>query len=96
MSPQLITADQITQPYDAVLLAVKGFQLEAALADLAKAIGPETMMLPVLNGMRHMDILAERPSALSTERPAYFLKPKKRGPDQWAPVISRATSVRDR
>ena len=25
-----------------------------------------------------------------------FLKPKQRGPDQWAPVISRATSVRDR
>ena len=36
------------------------------------------------------------PSALSTERPAHFLKPKKRGPDQWAPVISRATIVRDR
>src|SRR5450759_1535586 len=36
------------------------------------------------------------PSALSTERPARFLKPKKRGPDQWAPVISRATIVSDR
>ena len=36
------------------------------------------------------------PSALSTERPAPFLKPKKRGPDQWAPVISRATMVSDR
>ena len=57
--PQLITADQVTQPYDAVLLTVKGFQLEAALADLARAVGPETMILPVLNGMRHMDILAK-------------------------------------
>jgi 2-dehydropantoate 2-reductase len=60
LNPQLITADQTTQPYDAVLLAVKGFQLEAALADLARPVGPETMILPVLNGMRHMDILAER------------------------------------
>src|SRR5579863_3232464 len=60
LNPQLTTADRITQPYDAVLLTVKGFQLEAALADLARAIGPETMILPVLNGMRHMDILAGR------------------------------------
>jgi trehalose-6-phosphate synthase len=31
-------------------------------------------------------------TTLSTERPARVLKPKKRGPDQWAPVISRATT----
>jgi 2-dehydropantoate 2-reductase len=60
LNPPLITADGITQPYDTVLLTVKGFQLEAALADLARATGPETMILPVLNGMRHMDILAGR------------------------------------
>lgn len=55
--PQLVTADAIAQPYDAVLLTVKGFQLDAAMADFAPAIGPETMILPVLNGMRHMEIL---------------------------------------
>jgi 2-dehydropantoate 2-reductase len=60
LHPQLVTADGIQRTYDAVLLTVKGFQLEAALADLAPAIGPETMILPVLNGMRHMDLLAER------------------------------------
>ena len=60
LRPQLATADAIAQPYDAVLLTVKGFQLDAALADLAPAIGPETMILPVLNGMRHMEVLAER------------------------------------
>jgi 2-dehydropantoate 2-reductase len=60
LNPQLITADQVTQHYDAVLFAVKGFQLDAAVADLARAVGPETMILPVLNGMRHVDILAER------------------------------------
>lgn len=60
LQPKLITADQITQSYDAVLLAVKGFQLDAALDHMAPAIGPETMILPVLNGMRHMDVLARR------------------------------------
>jgi 2-dehydropantoate 2-reductase len=60
LHPRLITAEELEAPYDAVLLTVKGFQLDAALADLAPAIGPETMILPVLNGMRHMDVIARR------------------------------------
>jgi 2-dehydropantoate 2-reductase len=60
LHPNLITAEELEAPYDAVLLTVKGFQLDAALADLAPAIGPETMILPVLNGMRHMDVMARR------------------------------------
>ncbi|MGH8739093.1 MAG: ketopantoate reductase family protein [Burkholderiales bacterium] len=60
LPPKLVTADWIDGPYDAVLLAVKGFQLDAALDQIAPAIGPETMILPVLNGMRHMDVLARR------------------------------------
>jgi len=60
LQPNVATAEAITGPYDVVLLTVKGFQLEAALNDLAPAVGPKTMILPVLNGMRHMDLLAER------------------------------------
>jgi 2-dehydropantoate 2-reductase len=60
LQPQLVTAEAITGPYDAVLLTVKGFHLDAALEDMAPAVGAETMILPVLNGMRHMEILAER------------------------------------
>jgi 2-dehydropantoate 2-reductase len=60
LQPTLVTADEIKKCYNAVLLTVKGYQLEAALKDIAPAIGPDTMILPVLNGMGHMDILAER------------------------------------
>jgi 2-dehydropantoate 2-reductase len=60
LSPDVITAESITGPYDVVLLTVKSYQLEASLDDLAPAIGPDTMILPVLNGMRHMDRLAKR------------------------------------
>src|SRR5262249_41696212 len=49
LHPKLITPDALRELYDAVLLAVKGFQLEAALDDIAPAIGRETMILPVLN-----------------------------------------------
>jgi 2-dehydropantoate 2-reductase len=47
-------------PYDLVLLAVKAHALEGAMDDMVPAVGPETAILPVLNGMRHLDALAAR------------------------------------
>ncbi|MGH7066159.1 MAG: 2-dehydropantoate 2-reductase [Acetobacteraceae bacterium] len=58
--PKLITARQIAEPFDLVLLAVKGFALEAVVADFAAAVGPETMIVPLLNGMRHLDLMRAR------------------------------------
>jgi len=60
LAPQLVTADAIEAPFDAVLLTVKAFSLAAALDDMAPAVGRDTMILPVLNGMRHVDRLTER------------------------------------
>lgn len=60
VSPKLVATADLTTPFDAVLLAVKAYALEAALDDVAPAIGPETVIVPVLNGMKHMDALVER------------------------------------
>ena len=60
LSPRLVTAGNIGGPFDAVLLTVKAFSLDAAIDDLAPAFGPETMILPVLNGMKHVGILTAR------------------------------------
>jgi 2-dehydropantoate 2-reductase len=60
VQPKLATAGEIDGTYEAVLLTVKSFALEAALEDLAPAVGEGTIILPVLNGMRHMDRLAAR------------------------------------
>ena len=60
LSPKLITADKIDAPYDIIFLSVKAYALEAAMNDFAAAVGPETMIFPVLNGMRHIDILTKR------------------------------------
>jgi 2-dehydropantoate 2-reductase len=57
---KLVTADRLSGPYDAILLTVKAFSLESAISDMAGAVGPESMILPVLNGMRHVDVLAGR------------------------------------
>ena len=60
LAPKLVTAGEIEAPFDAILLTVKAFSLNAALDDLAPAVGPDTMILPVLNGMRHVDTLIAR------------------------------------
>jgi 2-dehydropantoate 2-reductase len=60
LHPSVVTAEQIAGTYEAILLTVKGFQLDAALNDIAPAVGPDTMILPVLNGMNHMDAIARR------------------------------------
>ena len=60
ITPKLVSADKIDTPYDVVLLSVKAYALEAAMNDFAAAVGPETMIFPVLNGLRHVELLAKR------------------------------------
>lgn len=60
LAPKLVTADAIAAPYDVVLLTVKAFALEAALRDLVPAVGPDSMIVPALNGMRHVAALTAR------------------------------------
>ena len=60
VTPKLVTAEEIDTPYDLVFLSVKAYGLEAAMNDFAAAVGPETLIFPVLNGMRHIDLLTKR------------------------------------
>jgi 2-dehydropantoate 2-reductase len=60
IKPQVITPDQIRTPYDVIFLSVKSFALHRAITEMASAVGPETMIYPALNGMRHLDILSDR------------------------------------
>ena len=60
LRPKLVTAGNLAGPFDAVLLTVKAFSLDAALDDLGPAVGPETIILPVLNGMKHVDTIIAR------------------------------------
>src|SRR5205823_8460157 len=60
ITPKLVSAEEIDTPYDLIFLSAKAYALEAAINDFAAAVGPETMILPVLNGMRHVDLLTKR------------------------------------
>jgi 2-dehydropantoate 2-reductase len=60
LHPRLILADEIAGSYDLIILCVKAYSLEAAINDFAPAVGPGTMILPLLNGMRHLELLARQ------------------------------------
>src|SRR3954454_18939681 len=60
LHPRMVLTGEVSSPYDLVLLAVKAYSLSAAMDDLAPAVGAETAILPVINGMRHLDVLTER------------------------------------
>jgi 2-dehydropantoate 2-reductase len=55
-----IVSGQIEAPYDLVLVACKAYDLESAMDGFAPAVGPDTAILPLLNGLRHLDVLSER------------------------------------
>jgi 2-dehydropantoate 2-reductase len=55
-----VLAEGIEAPFDLVLLGCKAYDLPAAMESFAPAVGPHTAILPFLNGMRHLDSLAER------------------------------------
>lgn len=57
VEPSLVTAATLADTYDLVLVTVKASGLAGALADLSPAVGPDTMLIPFLNGMAHMDAL---------------------------------------
>jgi 2-dehydropantoate 2-reductase len=59
-SPPTVLAGEIRQPFDVVLLSCKSYDLDDAISALAPAVGPETAVVPLLNGMRHLDVLDER------------------------------------
>jgi 2-dehydropantoate 2-reductase len=59
LQPKVITAQELSSPYDIIFLGVKTPALSQAIADMKAAVGPETMIYPALNGMRHIDTLAQ-------------------------------------
>jgi 2-dehydropantoate 2-reductase len=59
-SPPTVQADRLDKAFDLVLLSCKAFDLEDAIKSFAPAVGPKTAILPLLNGMKHLDILEQR------------------------------------
>jgi 2-dehydropantoate 2-reductase len=56
-NPPTAQADTLRDKFDAVLLSCKAFDLDDAIKSLAPAVGPDTAIIPLLNGMRHLETL---------------------------------------
>ena len=56
-NPPTVQADKLAETFDAVLLRCKAFDLDDAIASFAPAVGSQTAIMPMLNGMRHLYVL---------------------------------------
>ena len=56
-NPPNVQADKLNEKFDVVLLSCKAFDLEDAIKSFAPAVGPQTAIIPLLNGMKHLDVL---------------------------------------
>jgi 2-dehydropantoate 2-reductase len=59
-NPPTVLAEKLTEKFDAVLLSCKAFDLADAIKSFAPAVGPQTSIIPMLNGMLHLDVLDEK------------------------------------
>jgi 2-dehydropantoate 2-reductase len=56
-NPPTVQADTLKDHFDVVLLSCKAYDLDDAIRSFAPAVGPNTAIVPLLNGMRHLDVL---------------------------------------
>jgi len=59
-APPTVAADKVGKDYGLILLSCKAYDLAGAIDSFAPAVAPDTAIVPVLNGMRHLDELAQR------------------------------------
>jgi 2-dehydropantoate 2-reductase len=59
VKPQIATADRVGGPYDLIMLTAKHYDLGQAIDAIRPGVGPQTAVLPMLNGLVHLDRLAE-------------------------------------
>ena len=55
-----VTSGSEGGPYDIVLLTCKAYDLDSAIEAVAPAVGANTTVVPLLNGMRHLEALDAR------------------------------------
>jgi 2-dehydropantoate 2-reductase len=59
-NPPTVQADKLNEKFDAVLLSCKAFDLDDAVRSFAPAVGAQTAIIPLLNGMLHLDVLDKK------------------------------------
>jgi 2-dehydropantoate 2-reductase len=55
-----LLAEEVREPFDVVLLSCKAYDLDSAIEAISPALGGQSAVLPLLNGLVHMTVLNER------------------------------------
>lgn len=56
-SVKVLTLFDSAAPFDLILLSCKAYDLDSAIAAIRPAVGANTRILPLLNGLKHFDVL---------------------------------------
>jgi 2-dehydropantoate 2-reductase len=59
-APKLVTSDTLRESFDLIVLSCKAYDIGDAMESFAPAIGQQSAILPLLNGMSHLDDLDRR------------------------------------
>lgn len=60
ITPKLVTKETLKETFDVIILTCKAFDLDSAMEAIAPAIGEQSVIVPLLNGVRHIDRLVAR------------------------------------
>src|ERR1700749_5060109 len=56
-NPPTVLAENLKTTFDVIILSCKAYDLDNAITSFAPAVGPDTAIIPFLNGMKHLDVL---------------------------------------
>ncbi|MDN3017421.1 ketopantoate reductase family protein [Paenibacillus sp. BSR1-1] len=59
LNPKTIIAGEEAGSFDVILLSTKAYHLEEAMESITQYVGEETIILPLLNGILHIDKLVD-------------------------------------
>ena len=59
-SPPTVQAGTLDRSFDVIVVSCKAYHLPQVIEDMAPAVGPQTVIVPLLNGMQHLDRLDAR------------------------------------
>ncbi|WP_421383759.1 ketopantoate reductase family protein [Bacillus salacetis] len=60
LKPKTLVSGEHPVPYDVIILSVKAYHLQGVMESIDPYVGENTMILPLLNGISHVDRLVER------------------------------------
>jgi 2-dehydropantoate 2-reductase len=60
ITPRVVTKDELSAHFDVIMLSCKAYDLESSIESITPAVGEQSVILPLLNGVLHIDTLVSR------------------------------------